>query len=205
MTRRLMAAEPSPVNAPTSMKQIRPADVALGMIGLATVAATIWAVPGTGGFLGAGLALVMLAIAAIDYCYFIIPDELTAAALVLGLINAAVVNAPFMVDGVAIAVLRGLATMSFFLGLRWIYGWLRQREGLGLGDVKLAFVAGAWLDWIMIPVAIEIAALGALVAYGAWRAIGKQVLNRASRLPFGLFFAPAIWLSWLLGAVIHAF
>ena len=203
MTRRPMTSEPSPANALTFMKQIRLADVILGMIGLAAVAASIWAVPGTGGFLGAGLALVMLAIAAIDYRYLIIPDELTAAALVLALINAAVVNAPSIVDGVAIAALRGLLTMSFFLGLRWIYGWLRKREGLGLGDVKLAFVVGAWLDWIMIPVAIEIAALGALVAYGAWRAIGKQALNPTSRLPFGLFFAPAIWLSWWLGALIY--
>ena len=203
MTRRPMTSEPSPANTLTFMKQIRLADVILGMIGLAAVAASIWAVPGTGGFLGAGLALVMLAIAAIDYRYLIIPDELTAAALVLALINAAVVNAPSIVDGVAIAALRGLLTMSFFLGLRWIYGWLRKREGLGLGDVKLAFVVGAWLDWIMIPVAIEIAALGALVAYGAWRAIGKQALNPTSRLPFGLFFAPAIWLSWWLGALIY--
>ncbi len=203
MTRQPMAAEPSPANAPKSMKQIRLADVALGMIGLAAVAASIWAVPGTGGFLGAGLALVMLAIAAIDHRYLIIPDELTAAALVLGLINAAIVDAPSMVDGVAIAALRGLVTMSFFLSLRWIYGWLRQREGLGLGDVKLAFVAGAWLDWIMIPVAIEIAALGALVVYAAWRTTGRQTVS--TRLPFGLFLAPAIWCTWLTGTLLAVF
>ncbi len=93
--------------------------------------------------------------------------------------------------------------MSFFLSLRWIYGWLRQREGLGLGDVKLAFVAGAWLDWIMIPVAIEIAALGALVVYAAWRITGCQTIR--TRLPFGLFLAPAIWFSWLIGALLAVF
>lgn len=185
------------------MKQIRLADMALGMIGLGAVAASIWAVPGVGGFLGAGLALLMLAIAAIDLRYLIIPDELTAATLVLGLINAAIVNAPSIVDGVALAALRGLVTMSFFLSLRWIYGWLRQREGLGLGDVKLAFVAGAWLDWIMIPVAIEIAALGALVVYAAWRTTGRQTIG--TRLPFGLFLAPAIWFSWLTGALLAVF
>ncbi|MGH9806536.1 MAG: prepilin peptidase [Terriglobia bacterium] len=144
----------------------------------------------------------MLAIAAIDYRYLIIPNELTAAALVLALINAAVMDAP-MVEGTAIAVLRGLVTMAFFLSLRWIYAWLRQREGLGLGDVKLAFVAGAWLDWIMIPVAIEIAALGALIAYATWRTTGRQ--NIGTRLPFGLFLAPAIWLSWLTSALLGMF
>ena len=177
----------------------------VGLIGVAAVVASIWAAPGMSGFLGAGLALLMLAIALVDFRYFIIPNELTAAALALAVINAAVAEAPSMVESVAAAALRGSLTMLFFLGLRWIYGWLRQREGLGLGDVKLAFVAGAWLDWMMIPVAIEIAALAALVAYGAWQAFGKRPLTSASRLPFGLFFAPAIWLSWLLGVVLFAF
>ncbi len=185
------------------MKQIRLTDAALGMIGLGAVAASIWAVPGVSGFLGAGLALLMLAIAAIDYRYLIIPNELAAAALVLALINAAAVNPPSIVDSVALAALRGLVTMSFFLSLRWIYSWLRQREGIGLGDVKLAFVVGAWLDWIMIPVAIEIAALGALVVYAAWRATGRQTIG--TRLPFGLFLAPAIWLTWLIGVLLAVF
>ena len=67
---------------------------------------------------------------------------------------------------------------------------------------KIAFVAGAWLEWIMIPVAIEIAALVALIAYVAWRIVAQRPFDAASRLPFGLFFAPAIWLSWLLAAVL---
>jgi phosphonate transport system substrate-binding protein len=65
--------------------------------------------------------------------------------------------------------------------------------------------AGAWLDWAMIPVAIEIAALGALAAYGAWHVFGRRPVDTTARLPFGLFFAPAIWLSWLLGAAIFTF
>jgi leader peptidase (prepilin peptidase)/N-methyltransferase len=174
----------------------------IGLIGLVAVAASIWAVSGTGGFLGAALALLMLAIAVIDYRYLIIPNELTAAALALALINASFADAS-MVVGVATAILRGTITMLFFLSLRWVYGWLRQREGLGLGDVKLAFVAGAWLDWVMIPVAIEIAALGALVAYAVFRTMGRQKFS--TRLPFGLFLAPAIWLSWLTSALLAVF
>ena len=192
-------------NALAAMKQIRLADVAAGSIGLAAAAVSAWAVPGTGGLLGAGLALLMLAIAIVDYRYFLIPNELTAAALALALVNAALADTPSMVESVAAAALRGAVTMFFFLALRWLYWRLRQREGLGLGDVKLAFVAGAWLDWPMIPVAIEIAALAALAAYGAWHVFGGRPVDTTSRLPFGLFFAPAIWLSWLLGAVIFAF
>ena len=187
------------------MKQIRLADVAAGLIGLAAAAASLWTVSGAGGFLGAGLALLTLAIALVDYRHFIIPDELTAAALALAIVNAAVTDTPSMAASVATAALRGVVTMVFFFGLRWLYGRLRRREGLGLGDVKLAFVAGAWLDWAMIPVAVEIAALGALAAYGAWHVFGRRPVDTTSRLPFGLFFAPAIWLSWLLGAAIFTF
>ena len=184
------------------MKQVRLADVAVGLIGFVAAAASIWAVSGTSGFLGAGLALLMLAIAVVDYRYLIIPNELSAAALALAAVNAATAESPSIVESVAAAALRGAITTLFFLELRWLYGWLRQREGLGLGDVKLAFVAGAWLDWLMIPVAIEIAALATLMAYGAWQAFGRRPVNATSRLPFGLFFAPAIWLAWLLGEVI---
>ena len=88
--------------------------VAIGLIGLLAVAASIWAASGIAGFLGAGLALLMLAIAVIDYRYLIIPNELTAAALVLALINAGVADAPSIVDSIAAAALRGTITMLFF-------------------------------------------------------------------------------------------
>jgi leader peptidase (prepilin peptidase)/N-methyltransferase len=144
----------------------------------------------------------MLAIAVTDFRYLIIPNELTAAAFALAIINAAVGESTSIVEGVAAAALRGSITMLLFLAIRSIYAWLRHQEGIGLGDVKLACVAGAWLDWVMIPVAIEIAALVALTAYVVRQIVSKQPINSTSRLPFGLFFAPAIWLSWLLSKMI---
>lgn len=199
-----MAPHLPTANAPTVMQHVRLPEAAAALSGLVAAAVSIAAVPGIAGFLGAGLALLMLAIAVVDYRHLLIPNELTLAALALAIVNAAAAGMPSVMEEAAVALLRGAVTMLFFLSLRWLYWRLRGREGLGLGDVKLAFVAGAWLDWTMIPVCVEIAALTALLTYGAWRAAGKQPIGPTSRLPFGLFFAPAIWLAWLLGASLFA-
>ena len=94
----------------------------------------------------------------------------------------------------------GVALALIFFALRYGYARLRGRQGLGLGDVKLAFVAGAWLDLLMVPVAIELAAFAALLGYFLRQLVGRQSISATSRMPFGLFFAPAIWISWIIEA-----
>lgn len=66
----------------------------------------------TGGLLAAGLALLMLASAIVDYRYLIIPNELAAAALAL--INAGTADAPSIVGSIAATAPRGTITLSFF-------------------------------------------------------------------------------------------
>ena len=69
---------------------------------------------------------------------------------------------------IAIAIancgLRSLTVAGLFLGFRIGYRRLRGREGIGLGDVKLAAVAGLWLGWLAVAIATEIAALSALAS-----------------------------------------
>jgi leader peptidase (prepilin peptidase)/N-methyltransferase len=154
--------------------------------------------PGAIGFFGAGLALVMLAIAIIDWRHFIIPDWLNVAGGLLALMHAIALEPEAMLYGVAIAILRGTLLALIFLAIRSGYARLRGRQGLGLGDVKLAFVAGTWLDWTMIPIAIQLAAFAALSAYVVWQLAFGRSISATSRMPFGLFFAPAIWICWLL-------
>ena len=95
-------------------------------------------------------------------------------------------------------MLRGTMLALIFLAIRVGYARLRGWQGLGLGDVKLAFVAGAWLDWAMIPVAIQLAAFAALSAYIVRQLAFGRSFSAVSRMPFGVFFAPAIWICWLL-------
>ena len=86
---------------------------------------------------------------------------------------------------------------AIFLAFRAGYRRVRGVEGLGLGDVKLAGVAGVWLDWLDLPIAVEIAAIAAL-CLALVKHAGRRGIDPRSRLPFGAFFAPAIWICWLL-------
>jgi len=176
---------------------------AVGLVVTAAVAASLSASPDEHGALGAVLALLMLAIAVIDAQSFIIPDELTAAALALALVNAGLQDPSSVIEGVAWSVVRGAALAACFLAVRAVYQLIRGREGIGLGDVKLAAVAGAWLGWTTMPVAVEIAALVALGAYALSQMVGGRPVRATGRLPFGLFLAPAIWLCWLLETLIN--
>jgi leader peptidase (prepilin peptidase)/N-methyltransferase len=178
-------------------------------VGFGAALAGLIAAPGRDGLFGGALAFLMLAIAAIDARSFIIPDELTAAAFLLALIHAETGAFDGLWDSggeaVALATLRGFLVAMVFYLLRETYRRLRGRQGLGLGDVKLAGVAGAWLDWTMIPIAIELAALSALAYYLVRYVILKgRPLRPNGRLPFGLFFAPAIWVGWLLGTTLFS-
>jgi len=169
----------------------------LGLALVAAVGASLVAAPGLEGLLGAFLAALMLAIATIDSRRYIIPNELTAAALALGLLRAGAVGPEAGLTGVIWATLRAVAICLPLLALMEGYRRWRGRDGLGLGDVKLAAVAGAWLGLVTIFAVIELAALSAIGAYAVnayWR---RRPMKATAFLPFGLFLAPAIWLGWL--------
>jgi leader peptidase (prepilin peptidase)/N-methyltransferase len=187
-----------------SITWVRPpwTKVVVGLVAVAAMAVSLISAPGLSGVLGAGLALIMFAVAVIDARRFIIPNPLTAAAFALALVHAAVQQSPALLPAlslaIGLAIGRGVALALFFLLLRHLYKTIRGREGIGLGDVKLAGVAGAWLDWWMMPIAIELAAVAALLVYFLRQSAFHRAVAATHRVPFGLFFAPAIWLCWVM-------
>jgi leader peptidase (prepilin peptidase)/N-methyltransferase len=167
---------------------------------LAMIGTSLLASPGPDGLFGAFLGLLMIAIAVTDNSRYIIPNELTAAAFALALLRASTVGPDADWSGMIWAILRAAAITVPFLALMIAYRRWRGRDGLGLGDVKLAAVAGAWLDWVTIFAVIELAALSALSAYFVNAYVRKRPLKATAFLPFGLFLAPAIWIGWLAEA-----
>ena len=169
---------------------------------LAGVAASLVAAPGPDGLFGALLAALMLAIAITDSRRYIIPNELTGAAVALAFFRAGLVGPEPGLRAVMWTALRAAAIALPFLLLMVGYRRWRGRDGLGFGDIKLAAVAGAWLGFVTIFAVVELATLSAIGAYLLGAVIRKRPLKAAAFLPFGLFLAPAIWIGWLVEALL---
>ena len=110
--------------------------------------------------LAAGLfGLLLLAAAAIDAETQILPDALVLPTLWLGL----AVNAFELFAQPASAILGAAIGYGALRLVNESYRLLRGRDGLGLGDCKLAAALGAWVGWQALPLALLLAiALGVL-------------------------------------------
>jgi leader peptidase (prepilin peptidase)/N-methyltransferase len=155
------------------------------------------------------LGWTLLALALADLAAMRLPDPLTlgltAAGLVvtglsLGSTDAAPAFAP---DTLASHVVGAAAGYLAFAALAWGFRKARGREGLGLGDAKLAAAAGAWLGWRPLPLVV-LAACGLGFAWVGVRlaARGPETLRRP--LAFGVPLALAIWGCWLARADLWA-
>jgi leader peptidase (prepilin peptidase)/N-methyltransferase len=146
------------------------------------------------------LGTLMIAGAEVDARTFLLPDTVTLGALASGLVAAFALEADDRWLAGSEALLRALATAAILLGVRWGYARLRGREGLGLGDIKLAGAIGAWLPVAAIPVCFGLAATSALVLVLVAQ-LGGRPIELTTRLPFGAFLCPALWLVYYVGAL----
>ncbi|RTM14932.1 MAG: prepilin peptidase [Bradyrhizobiaceae bacterium] len=161
------------------------------------VVASLLIAPGAEGLYGSFLAALLLAIAASDARHYRIPNELAGAAFALALLRAGAFVPDVGAEALLWPLIRAAAAGLPLLLLMVLYRHWRGRDGLGLGDVKLAAVCGAWLDLATVVAVIELAALLAIGAYAANAALRRKPLRATAYLPFGLFLAPAIWIGWL--------
>jgi leader peptidase (prepilin peptidase) / N-methyltransferase len=148
------------------------------------------------------LGWAMLAIAVIDARRFIIPDVLSLPAIPIGLLASGRLLEPSADGLVRIDHVIGMLAGGLGLWLvRAAYFRVRGREGLGLGDVKLAAAGGAWIGWQSLSDAILLAAALALSLAIALAVVRGKQLSAAAKIPFGCFLAPSIWLVWTLVAM----
>ncbi|MEM6440651.1 MAG: A24 family peptidase, partial [Pseudomonadota bacterium] len=152
---------------------------AAGAAGAAAMTATGAAEAWAAAVLAAALMTAVLA----DLQARLLPDEAVAAAAALGFWRALQGGGP----GLEAAVIGGIAGWGGLWALATAYRGVRGRDGLGLGDAKLAGAAGLWCGWAGLPLVLLAASLAGVIALLAQRAFGKA--DGATRLPFGPFIA----------------
>ena len=158
---------------------------------------SFWLLEPVAAAISCGFGFTMAAIAISDARRFIVPDRLSLPAIPAGLIASGwlATETPaheMMLSHLAAALMGALCLFA----VREAYAALRGREGLGLGDVKLAAVAGAWTSFAGLPLVLLLACLGAIAAILAASIRGKASVTATTAVPLGATLAPAIWLVW---------
>lgn len=90
-------------------------------------------------------------------------------------------------------------------GSLWLMGWLWERlrgvEAMGLGDVKMMFMVGAYLGWRLTILTIFLGVLsGSLIGVGLMARRGER--NMQMQLPFGIFLGIGSIFALLIGSRI---
>ena len=145
-----------------------------------------------GGYLwyGPGLLLIarlafawaMIALFAIDLQHKILPNVITIPGIIVGFLVSGVAGPGYVASLIGIAV--GAGTL---FAIAEIYYRVRHEEGLGMGDVKMLGMIGAFLGWKLTLVTLVLSSFaGSIVGVGVLIA-KKESLKYA--LPFGTFLA----------------
>jgi leader peptidase (prepilin peptidase) / N-methyltransferase len=146
------------------------------------------------------LGTLMVAGADVDARTFLLPDVITWGAVICGIVAALLLHpaAPWATAGEAIA--RAACIAAALALFRSGYAQIRRSEGLGLGDVKLAAGIGAWLPVDAIPLCFGLATTSALLVVMLGYLNGQSV-TRATRIPFGAFLCPSLWIVFYVDSV----
>jgi len=134
----------------------------------------------------------LIVISFIDYDYYIIPNVIslpgTLLGIVLSLVNTfyPIFNYPLS-EGIKDSLLGILAGAGFLLVVSEGYLRLRKKEGLGMGDVKLLAMTGAFFGVSGALYTIFVGSvLGSLLGILFLLAAGKKMTHQ---LPFGPYLA----------------
>ena len=156
--------------------------VALGIVDLAALCA---------------LVVACALLVTIDLAVFRLPDAIVLPLypiLAVGLTIAAATFGEW--DALGRAAAAAGALLVFYFALAWI-----NPSGLGLGDVKLAGVLGAFLGWIGWPAVL----VGTLAAFVLNAAVALALLvARRVGAKSGIAFGPAMVIGAALGAAYWA-
>lgn len=144
------------------------------------------------------VATTLLIMSLIDYETFILPDNLQ---LMLFIFWFMALLSPDFTPHIFETFVEGLGgclfTIGLLLGLRALFFLFRKVEALGLGDVKLAAIAGLWIGVFDMPWMLLIASVFTLLVVLITQTLKKNV-TLVTRLPFGPGLALGFYVTFLL-------
>ncbi len=157
---------------------------------------------------------ILITLIATDIEARILPDEFTLGGTVIGLIFSAIVPLELGLAAFILPTSWGPRWISMgesvlgagvASGVFWLFGWafekIRHREGLGLGDVKMLAMIGAFLGLRLTLLTVFAASLiGSVVGLIYIYATRKKASEY--HLPFGSFIGAAALAVAMLGEVI---
>ncbi|MFM7204709.1 MAG: prepilin peptidase [Myxococcota bacterium] len=145
----------------------------------------------------------LLAITVIDFEHYLIPDEISLGGIPVGILG--VLGLDYLGSGIIRfeeSVLGAIIGAGVLAAVRGLYFLLRKQEGMGLGDVKMMGLLGAFLGYhpaLMFIIFVS-SMLGSVVGI-TLMLVRKEGLQYA--LPFGPFLAIA-GVIYLLGGSHYA-
>jgi leader peptidase (prepilin peptidase)/N-methyltransferase len=137
-----------------------------------------------------------LALAAIDAEFQILPDTITWTGLSVGFVLSFFSNTRTPLSSLGGALLGG---GGLFL-VAFLYERIAGHEGMGLGDVKMLAMVGAFLGPSGVLVTVLLASLSGSVVGIALLAMRRG--DRKMRLPFGVFLAIGAVASFFFGSLL---
>ena len=128
----------------------------------------------------------------IDLEHQILPNSITLPGIVIGLLFS-LIGPP----GWRASLLGVLLGGGVLYAIAWGYYAVRREEGLGMGDVKMLGMIGAFLGWQAVLLTLVLASFS-----GALIGVAMIALQRGSMkyaLPFGTFLALGALVAMLAG------
>ena len=162
--------------------------IAIGLVSVVSL-------PGPVAIASIVLGVLMVAGADVDARTYILPNVITWGAAICGVVAAWFLDELNPWLAILDAVLRAVSAAGLLALRRWSYRCIRHREGLGLGDVKLAAAVGAWLPVEIMPLCFGLATSGALVTI-LWARLRGNRIDRTMKIPLGAFLCPALWFAF---------
>lgn len=143
-----------------------------------------------------------------DLDHHIIPNEVTYPGVPLGLLGAFLFPAMMGLEDSAhlrsllYSFLACVGAGGFLFLIGTVMGKILKKEALGMGDVKLLAVIGAFLGWKLVLLTVLLSSLVGLI--GHVLVVTTKRSEWHAEIPFGVYIVPAALISYFCGDAVIA-